>query len=135
MPFVQIPKDLSKIRTKIAFGLGKRQLICFGSGAVIGLPAYFFIRNIIGNTFALVLMIIIMSPLFLLGIYEKDGQPAEKVVINFLRLRLYYKGIRLYKTENFYETIEMIEKTDKNNNMGGGYVGAKKSSKPKKSGK
>ena len=32
MPYVNVPNDLSKIKTKIAFNLTKRQLICFGIG-------------------------------------------------------------------------------------------------------
>ena len=32
MPYVNVPNDLSKIKTKIAFNLTKRQLICFGMG-------------------------------------------------------------------------------------------------------
>ena len=38
MPYVNVPNDLSKIKTKIAFNLTKRQLICFGIGAAIGIP-------------------------------------------------------------------------------------------------
>lgn len=37
MPYVNVPNDLSKIKTKIAFNLTKRQLICFG-GAVLLRP-------------------------------------------------------------------------------------------------
>ena len=40
MPYVNVPNDLSKIKTKLAFNLTKRQLICFGGGAAIGIPAY-----------------------------------------------------------------------------------------------
>ena len=29
MPYVNVPNDLSKIKTKMAFNLTKRQLICF----------------------------------------------------------------------------------------------------------
>lgn len=36
MPYVNVPNDLSKIKTKIAFNLTKRQLICFGIGAASG---------------------------------------------------------------------------------------------------
>ena len=42
MPYVNVPNDLSKIKTKIAFNLTKRQLICFGIGAAIGVPTYLF---------------------------------------------------------------------------------------------
>ena len=40
MAYVPVPKDLSKIKTKLAFNLTKRQLVCFSSAAVVGLPAY-----------------------------------------------------------------------------------------------
>ena len=40
MPYVNVPNDLSKIKTKIAFNLTKRQLICFGGAAVVGIPVY-----------------------------------------------------------------------------------------------
>ena len=50
MPYVNVPNDLSKIKTKIAFNLTKRQLICFGIGAAIGIPTYLLTRGAIGNT-------------------------------------------------------------------------------------
>jgi hypothetical protein len=51
-------------------------------------------------------MIIIMLPLFLLAMYEKDGQPAEKAIRNYVRVAILWPGIRPYKTENLYETLE-----------------------------
>lgn len=38
MPYVSVPNDLSKIKTKLAFNLTKRQLICFGGVAALGIP-------------------------------------------------------------------------------------------------
>ena len=38
MAYVPVPKDLNKVKTKVAFNLTKRQLICFTVGAVIGVP-------------------------------------------------------------------------------------------------
>ena len=40
MPYVNVPNDLSKIKTKMAFNLTKRQLVCFGSAGAVGIPAY-----------------------------------------------------------------------------------------------
>ena len=41
MPYVPVPKDLTKVKTKLAFNLTKRQLICFSLAAFrcISLPA------------------------------------------------------------------------------------------------
>ena len=102
MPYVNVPNDLSKIKTKIAFNLTKRQLICFGAGAAIGVPAYLLTRQAIGNTGALFAMLAIMLPAFLLAMYEKDGLPFEKVVRNIIRAKFLRPGIRAYRTENIY---------------------------------
>ena len=48
MPYVQVPKDLAKIKTKVAFNLTKRQLICFGVAGVTALPTYFLTREAMG---------------------------------------------------------------------------------------
>ena len=36
MAYVPVPKDLTKVKTKVMFNLTKRQLICFGGGALLG---------------------------------------------------------------------------------------------------
>jgi hypothetical protein len=105
MAFVTVPKDLSKVKTKVALNLTKRQLICFGAAAVIGIPAYIFTRGAIGNSAGALLMIAIMFPLFFMGIYEKDGMPAEKILRNMIRARFVWPGKRPYKTENLYEIL------------------------------
>ncbi len=42
MAYVSVPKDLTKVKNKVAFNLTKRQLICIGIGAAVGIPSYFF---------------------------------------------------------------------------------------------
>ncbi|MGK5436549.1 PrgI family protein [Faecalibacterium prausnitzii] len=100
MPYVNVPNDLSKIKTKMAFNLTKRQLVCFGSAGAVGIPAYLLTRGTLGNTGAMFLMLGIMLPAFLLAMYEKDGLPFEKVVRNIIRAKFLRPGIRAYRTEN-----------------------------------
>ena len=38
MPYVQVPKDLTKVKTKVAFNLTKRQLICFSAAIAVAAP-------------------------------------------------------------------------------------------------
>ena len=45
MAYVPVPKDLTKVKTKVAFNLTKRQLVCFGGGALIGVPLFFLLRG------------------------------------------------------------------------------------------
>ena len=102
MPYVNVPNDLSKIKTKIAFNLTKRQLICFGGAAAIGIPAYLLARSVIGSTGAMFAMLVVMLPAFLLAMYEKDGLPAEKVLGNIIRAKFTRPGVRPYQTQNIY---------------------------------
>ena len=92
MAYVPVPKDLSKIKTKLAFNLTKRQLVCFSSGSI-------------GNSAAMFLMIGLMLPFFFLAMYERDGLPLEKVLKNIIRTRFLYPRVRPYKTENFYALL------------------------------
>jgi len=102
LAYVSVPNDLSKIKTKVAFNFTKRQLICFGSAAAVGVPAYLFTRSAIGNTGAMLLMIALMLPCFLIAMYERDGLPFEKVVRNIIRVTFLWPRTRPYKTENLY---------------------------------
>jgi len=105
MAYVNIPNDLSRIKTKVALNLTKRQLICFSIAAVVGVPTYLFTRLVIGNTGAMILMIALMLPVFFIAMYERDGLPAEKVARNILNTLFLRPGTRPYKTENFYAIL------------------------------
>ena len=94
-------KDLSKIQPRLLFGLNKRQLICFGSAAAIGIPFYFLTRNTLGNSISVLLMIILMLPLFFMAMYQHDGIPAEKILLNIVRKSV-WPTKRPYKTDNLY---------------------------------
>lgn len=102
MAYVNVPNDLSKIKTKIAFNLTKRQLICFSIAAAVGIPTYLMARTAIGNMGAMLLMIGLMLPCFLLAMYERDGLPFEKVVRNIVRATFLRPRTRPYQTDNFY---------------------------------
>ncbi len=102
MAYVNVPNDLSKIKTKIAFNLTKRQLVCFGIAAGVGIPTYLVTRSAISNTGAMLLMIGLMLPCFLFAMYERDGLPFEKMLRNIIRATFLCPRTRPYKTDNFY---------------------------------
>ena len=112
MPFVPVPKDLTKVKSKIAFNLTKRQLICFGAGGLVGIPTYIFTRSIIGNEPAAFLMIGLMLPFFLFGIYEKDGQPLEVILRHFIRAQFLCPKVRPYRTENMYAALGRLNQSE-----------------------
>ncbi|MDD4370164.1 MAG: PrgI family protein [Anaerostipes sp.] len=78
MAYVPVPKDLSKVKTKVALNLTKRQIICFVLAGVCGFPVYFLTKSVIGIDVAATLMVILMLSFFFLAMYEKDGLASEK---------------------------------------------------------
>jgi hypothetical protein len=40
MAYVPVPKDLTKVKTKVMFNLTRRQLVCFTAGALVGVPLF-----------------------------------------------------------------------------------------------
>ena len=105
MPFVPVPKDLTRVKTKVAFNLTKRQLVCFGAGGLVGIPTYLFSRASLGNETAALLMIGLMLPYLFFGIYEKDGQPLEKILKHFVYAQFLTPKERPYQTNNLYAAL------------------------------
>ena len=98
MAYVNVPRDLSKYESKVAFNLTKRQLICFLIGAAFAIPAYWFTRHFLPSDVRSILMFIIASPFFVAGIFKKDGMTLEKYLYIVCRQKYFRPGIRRYKT-------------------------------------
>lgn len=113
MAYVPVPKDLSKIKPKVALNLTKRQLICFSLAGVCGLPIYFLTKSSIGTDMAATLMILIMLPFFFLAMYEKDGFPAERIVFHIIRQKYMRPGIRVFRSVNLYDRLVEQDKIEK----------------------
>lgn len=123
MAFVSVPKDLTKIKNKVVLNLTKRQLICLVAATAVGLPFYFLTKNYIGTSNAATGMVILMLPAFLFAMYEKDGMPLEKILLNIINVKLKKSAVRKYEVKNIYEMEEKITPKQK---KGGGKRGKKK---------
>ena len=113
MAYVPVPKDLTKVKSKVLFNLTKRQLICFGSGALIGVPLFFLLRGSLGASSAAILMVLSMLPLFVMGLYEKNGRPLEKVLGDVIRTVLLRPKRRPYQTDNLYAALMRQEQMER----------------------
>ena len=112
MAYVPVPKDLNAVKTKVMFNLTKRQLICFGSGAALGLPLFFLTKGHIGSSAAAILMVMIMVPFMLLAMYEKNGRPFEKIARDMINVLFRRPKERPYVTKNYYALLEKQEQFD-----------------------
>ena len=111
--YIPVPRDLTRVKSKLLFGLTKRQLVCFGAAALIGVPSFFFFRRIGGASLATMCMIVIMLPFFLLAMYERDGQPLEVLARHFVESTFIRPKVRPYQTENAYEVQMRKDRAEK----------------------
>lgn len=130
----KVPKDVSAIKKKLVFNLTKRQIISFLLAGTVGFSAYSFLKNYMETDMAALVMTGVMMPFLFVGIYEKDGYPAEKIAYFMVRRAFLLPGIRPYKAENFYDMqgISKQQKKNKNENMKGGKQRIGKKQKQKK---
>ena len=77
MAYVTVPKDLTRVKSKVVLGLTKRQLICFGGALLVGVPLFLLIRGRVPTSAAALIMVFAMLPGFLLALYERHGQMAD----------------------------------------------------------
>ena len=113
MAYVPVPKDLTKIKTKIIFNLTKRQLFCFSLGALAGVPIFFLLRSAVNISVATLIMIVVMMPFFLFAMYEKNGMPFEQILKNIIVARFRRPPVRPYQTNNFYAVLQRQAKLDR----------------------
>ena len=106
--YIPVPRDLTRVKTKVFLNLTKRQLICFGLAALIGVPSFFF-----STSLAAMSMIIIMIPMFLLAMYERDGQPLEVIAKHFIESKFIRPKIRPYQTDNYYDVLKRAAQAEK----------------------
>lgn len=107
MPYVTIPKDLTKVKSKVLFNLTKRQLVCFSAGLLVGVPLFFLTKEPLGNSTAALLMILTMLPAFMLALYEKNGQHLEVIIRNMVA-RLQARNGELKQQIQELENLDIV---------------------------
>ena len=103
--YISVPRDLTKVKSKVMFNLTKRQLICFLVAVLLGVPSFFLLKKIGSTSMATMGMMVIMLPLFFLAMFEKNGQPLEIYLSHFIQANFIRPKIRLYQTNNYYAAL------------------------------
>ena len=44
--YISVPRDLTRVKSKVFMNLTKRQCICFGTAVLIGVPSFFLLRGV-----------------------------------------------------------------------------------------
>ena len=84
-----------------------------GAAVAIGLPLFFLVKGSVGTSAAALCMVLAMLPMFLLAMYEKNGQPLEVIIRQFVEVKFLRPKERPYQTNNFYAALARQEQLDK----------------------
>ena len=103
--YISVPRDLTKVKSKVMFNLTTRQLICFGLAALVGVPSFFLLKLAFSISTSVMIMMVIMMPFFFLAMYEKHGQPLEVFLKHFIQANFVRPKTRPYKTDNYYAAL------------------------------
>ena len=103
--YISVPRDLSKVKSKIIFNLTKRQLVCFSLAALIGVPTFFLLKKTGNVSLAALGMMAVMMPLFFFAMYEKNGEPLEVLLAHFIQAQFIRPKLRIYQTDNYYAAL------------------------------
>ena len=95
------------------FKTGSLSKSLFGAAALIGVPLFFLLRGTVNSSTATVCMIVAMLPMFLLAMYEKDGQPLEVILGQIIQTVFIRPKERPYQTKNFYAAVERQNQVEK----------------------
>ena len=111
--YISVPRDLTKVKSKVMFNLTKRQLLCFGAAALLGVPSFFLIKSVAATSVAAICMMVIMMPFFFFAMYEKNGQHLEVMLGHFIEAVFIRPKVRPYKTDNLYSALEREKEAKK----------------------
>lgn len=115
--YISVPRDLTIVKTKVFFNLTKRQIICFGIGAAIGVPIFSLVKAVAVNiSIATMAMLVVMMPCFMMAMYEKNGQPLEVILKHYIEAKFVRPKIRPYKTNNYYKLLEQLARSGEEEN-------------------
>ena len=111
--YISVPRDLTKVKSKLVFNLTKRQLICFSVAALLGVPSFFLIKQIASVSTAAIGMMMIMMPFFFLAMYEKNGQYLEVILGHLIEATFIRPKERPYKTNNYYDALHRYAEVER----------------------
>lgn len=115
--YISVPRDLSRVKTKILFGLTQKTAYLFFDGGNDRSAVIFYAQRGGNTSLAMMSMIIIMMPFFLLAMYEKDGQPMEVLVRHYVESRFIRPKERPYQTNNYYAFLMRLHQLCREGNI------------------
>lgn len=101
---VQIPKDVRKYEAKLVGPFTTRQLFFFIAASLISYISFKAISQSLGSETAIMVCVLLVTPILLVGWYKPYGMPFEKFFQSAFISTVLAPKHRKYKTKNFYKS-------------------------------
>lgn len=105
---IKINKDPREYKDKLLFGLSVRQLLCTAIMLLINIPLYIWGSKILGESITGYLLILVAVPLVLIGFFEYNKMPFERVLLSMIQVKFIRpeKRYRYYSNENIVAALD-----------------------------
>ncbi len=107
--YIQFTKDINKIRNRIIFGLGFREIVIFLLILGIGLAVFFGLKNVLPNDIVYYMLV----PIVLIGmffmVFKHNGMPFEKFLFYKIKRLIFSAKVKRYVTENGLKESAIIK--------------------------
>lgn len=100
---IRVPKEIKNYKSKLFFGMSVRQCVCFGAALGICVPLYIWGKKVIDEEIVSWLVILIASPLLLMGFFSYNGMHFEA----FAKEWFLYNFVNVQRRKYEYEPIFM----------------------------
>lgn len=81
---IRVPKEVTDYKAKLFFGLTTRQCLSMGLALAINVPLYYSGRKYIPEDLLGWVIMLVASPLVLLGFFKYNGMPFEKISVYYI---------------------------------------------------
>ena len=94
---ISVPMDINKIKSKVAFGLTKRQIVCFALGAGVAMPVWIVTHKILPTDISTLCNVFSVLPFFITAFYEKNGKNLERIFYDFIKWKYIFPQVKKKK--------------------------------------
>lgn len=104
---IKIPKDIRAYKEKIFLDMNLRQVISAVGTVAVGIPTYWYGKEIIGNEAASWVTIIVGLGIAMIGFYQKNGLTFEKYLKVMLDFYLFPVKRKVYVPDTHEKNVEI----------------------------
>lgn len=103
---IRINRDPREYKDKVIAGLTIRQIICVAIMLVLNIPIYIFGNRYMNKDVVGYILILVSIPLVLIGFFEYNKMPFERVILSIIQTEIIQPVKRNYANKNVIQIVD-----------------------------